>query len=70
MSDYHSGLATGMAMSSSVGNKALVDKANSSINGLEAVRDALVQALAEVAPDHRLIDKSVRQKIFKDNYHP
>lgn len=70
MSDYHSGLATGMAMNSNVGNKALVDKANSSINGLEAVRDALVQALAEVAPDHRLIDKSARQKIFKDNYHP
>ena len=66
MSNFYDGLGQGMTL----GNRKLVDQANSSINGLEAVRDALVQALAEVAPDHYLLDKSVRHKIYKDNYHP
>lgn len=66
MSNFYDGLGQGMTL----GNRKLVDQANSSINGLEAVRDALVQALAEVAPDHRLLDKSVRQQIYKDNYRP
>lgn len=66
MSNFYDTLGMGMAL----GNRKLVDQANSAIHGMEAIKNALVQALAEVAPDHPLLDKSVREKIYKDNYRP
>lgn len=65
MSDYHSGLATGMAMSGGNCSGLLkdLDTQTRNLEGTRAVRDALVKALAEVAPNHPLLSKEERNKI-------
>lgn len=62
MSNFYDGLGQGMALGN---NRLLKDLETQTRNleGTRAVRDALVKALAEVAPDHPLLDMDERNKI-------
>lgn len=62
MSDYSSGLGVGMSMGSAKLLKDL-DTQTRNLEGTRAVRDALVKALAEIAPNHPLLNKEERNKI-------
>lgn len=62
MSNFYDGLGQGMAL----GNANLLkdlDTQTRNLEGARAVRDALVKALAEVAPNHPLLNKEERNKI-------
>lgn len=60
MSNFYDGLGQGMAL----GNNRPRAEYQANVNGLTALRDALVSALREVAPDHPLLNKDERNKIF------